>query len=89
MNIEKLPQEDRKRIKAHEAKIGELNSAELLDYSKALQRQKSLIGVNVCNYLFEAIDARTKQLNTQSIKVVQCRDRDMVKQFQKDSKCKS
>ena len=64
MNIKKLPRDIQQKIKKHEDKISTLNSAELLSYSKSLRALKDVLEVNVCNYLFEVINERTKLINS-------------------------
>jgi len=80
MNINKLPQQIRAKIKNNVEKIETLNSAELLDYSKQLQKQD--IDTNVSDYLFQAIDKRRDSFNTVK-KTTECRDSEMIKEFQR------
>jgi len=75
-----LPQQIRQKLKSNIQKIETLNSSELLEYSKTLQRKKDEIGIEVCDYLFEAIDARRDTFNIAQ-KSVECRDSEMVSKF--------
>ena len=86
MNINKLPLEDRQKIKANINKIAKLNSSELLSYSKLLNAQKDNINTNVRNFLFEAIDARTDTINSTSMQVIESENDRMVKMFLKRGK---
>lgn len=86
MNINKLPLEDRQKIKANINKIAKLNSSELLAYSKLLNAQKDNINTNVRNFLFEAIDARTDTINNTSMQVIKSENDRMVKMFLKRGK---
>ncbi len=86
MNINKLPLEDRQKIKANINKIAKLNSSELLSYNKLLNAQKDNINTNVRNFLFEAIDARTDTINSTSMQVIESENDRMVKMFLKRGK---
>lgn len=63
MNVDKLPQDIRKKIKANTDKINTLSSTELLEYSRDLYHLKADLGTNVWNYLFECVEVRKNDLN--------------------------
>ena len=83
MNISKLPKEIQLKIKAHQDKISELSSAELLEYSKNLYKIKEDLGKEVTDFLFNEIDKRTAYLNSGHEKVKVCADAEMIKKFKK------
>ena len=67
-------------------KVDSLNSAELLEYSKALRGQKEEIGVNVYEYLLKVINARREYLNEGNDKKVIDRDAKAIKKFIKEKR---
>ena len=81
--LEKQPMTIQKKIKHHMKVISELNSTELLNYSKALKRLKHEIGVDVLDYLFRAIELRTVTINSGLQKKQECREKMMVEEFLK------
>jgi hypothetical protein len=88
MNLNKLNQEIKQKIKAHKSKIKTLNSKELLDYSIALNRSKEDISLEVRQYLLLAIDNRKEVINSNSEVKEQCKMDKMVREFKrKGVKC--
>ena len=86
MNLEKLPQEIRVKIKAHLSKINTLSSTELFSYSKELKHLKDEIGSNVSEYLFKAVHLRTLSINSGLDVKRECCNQKMIKDFIKDMK---
>ena len=83
MNIEKLPQDIRKKLQANISKINTLNSTELLEYSKTLRALKDEIDQSTREYLFQAIDARCEAINSGLDIKAKCRDKEMIEEFLK------
>lgn len=85
LQINKLPQEIRTKIKAHMDKIKTLSSTQLLEYSKTLNDSEE-IDIDVKLYLFDAISLRTVKINSGFDVVQQCKYDQMVKDFIKKDK---
>ena len=83
MIISKLPKPIQDKIRRNTDLINTFNSSDLLNYSKALRRQKSEIGINVYHHLLSVIDERRDAINSTPVKV-KCSDAEMVKQFIKE-----
>lgn len=83
MNLEKLPQDIQKKIKAHQEKINALNSTELLDYAKMLKQQNNVIGSEVSDHLFKAIDERRKHINSGADTKQECKLQKAVRDFKR------
>ena len=61
LNLNKLPQDERTKIKKQEKEIATLNSADLLTYSKGLKAKGYEENVN--EHLFEVVHARSVEIN--------------------------
>ena len=86
LEINKLPQDIRSKIKRHMDKIKTLDSKELLDYSIALNDSKEDIELDVRNYLLNAVALRTNTINSGQDVVIKCKEEQMIKNFLKDNK---
>ena len=85
MEINKLPQEIRQKIKKHMEVINTLNSTKLLEYSKRLNRLKKELGVSVVEYLFDSIQLRTLAINSGIKEQQECEQQKMIKNFLKEA----
>lgn len=86
LDIKHQPLEIRQKIKAHMDKIKTLNSTQLLEYSLGLNDSKDDIGLDVRDYLLNAVALRTNTINAGFDVVQQCKYDQMVKDFIKKDK---
>jgi len=86
MNLKKLPQDIRTKVRANLNKINSCNSKELFEYSKTLNAIKDDLGLEVSEYLFKAIDDRTAMINSGLEKKREYENQKMIKKFIKGMK---
>ena len=60
----RLNQEIRKKLAEKERYIKKLNSAELLEYSQEIRKQKDNLGEEIYEHLLAAVDERTAVINS-------------------------
>ena len=83
INIEKLPNDIKLKLRKHLDKINSFNSSELLNYSKDLKKLSKQLGKDVEDFLFDAIDERTKSINSGLDKKKVCELQEAVEKFNK------
>jgi hypothetical protein len=81
--IDKLPKDIKQKLQNNLNKISLFNSKELLEYSKDLKKLSEQLGKDVVDYLFNAIDERTKAINSGLDEKKVCELEEAVKQFKK------
>jgi len=81
--INRLPAEQKQNLRNHYGKIAKCNTAELLEYSKILYKQKNKMPLIIKSLLFEAIDSRREQLNGNLDQILECNNKKAVSEFMK------
>ena len=84
--INKLSKAERIKLKPEVDEISKLNSTQLFEYSKALNKKKAKLRSEVIEYLFGAIELRTEAINCGLKKNEENRLDKMIKNFKKEEK---